>query len=72
MSPRFAYSMEGKLSFATPGLCPGPRSFAHGEEGRTIDRAPERYRRVTKEHALASSQRKNPAGPERSGGPNGL
>ena len=72
MSPRFAYSQKGKLAFALPGLCPGRRSFAHGEEARTIDRAPERYRRVTNERAHASSQRKNPAGRARSGGPNGL
>ena len=72
MSPRFAYSEKGNLSKGGPGPCPMPRSFADGLEGRTIDRAPERYRRVTYEHALASSQGKNLAGRSRSGAPNGL
>jgi hypothetical protein len=71
-SPRFAYSQKGNLSKSDHGPCPMPRSFADGVEGRTIDRAPERYRRVTYEHAHASSQDKNLAGRSRPGAPNGL
>jgi hypothetical protein len=70
--PAFCVLAGGQAVLCPPRPVPGAAILCTWKGSRTIDRAPERYRRVTNERAHASSQRKNPAGPERSGGPNGL